>query len=183
MGRLKGSRNTAYDVKRAEMLRRMMLRPADRETGGASFRELAAAAGASFSTAQHYFGDREGVVAALLAEQQAQGRVYLEEMAASDAPFPLSVRKAISFVLIGFHAGLGVVHLSAGKAASVIRGCNRAALCERSRLHYPLAFTDLFAPLAQPCIRKKAITPLPDRNASDSPVKITRISPSTGPKL
>src|SRR5690348_12324286 len=64
--RTKGVKNADYETKRRELLERMLPRFARLDLERPSLRQLAAAAEVTAPTLQHYFGDRTGVIAALL---------------------------------------------------------------------------------------------------------------------
>ncbi|AKT39039.1 TetR family transcriptional regulator [Chondromyces crocatus] len=81
MGRPAGSRNPDFEATRASLLRGLLARVTEPDGARASLRELAAAAGVSASTLRHYFGSREGVLAAVFAHWHEGGRPYLLSVA------------------------------------------------------------------------------------------------------
>lgn len=89
-----------------------------------SLRELAVAAGVTVPTLRHYFGDREGVVSAVLADAYARGAPFLALASRPDGPLGPSLRTGLAqivqghlFAVGGFHAiGLteGLLHRTLG---------------------------------------------------------------------
>jgi AcrR family transcriptional regulator len=99
VARTKGARNADYDVKRQELLGRLLPRFVDRSLGRPSFRQFSAAAGVTMPTLRHYFGDRADVVAAVLEDFFRQGAARLESIAAPTVGFDESIREyALAFV-------------------------------------------------------------------------------------
>lgn len=68
MGRPRGSRNADYDQKRRKLARKVVGHLIAAPSEHLSLRELARAAGVSVSTMRHYFGDRDGILEASIAE-------------------------------------------------------------------------------------------------------------------
>ncbi len=56
----------------------------------------------SLATLRHYFGSRDGLIAAYLDRFGAEGLPYLERLAATDLSFEDSVNDAATFLLVGF---------------------------------------------------------------------------------
>lgn len=80
VGRALGTKNPGYDGKRQALAAAVI--PRLLELGPASsLRELASAAEVSVPTLRHYFGDRDGVVVAAMAEMLRQGREHLDDTA------------------------------------------------------------------------------------------------------
>jgi len=118
--RAKGVKNADYAAKRSELLARMLPRFARLDLERPSLRQLAAAADVTAPTLQHYFGDRTGVVAALLEEYRRRGESRLGLVAQANGAFADSVREfALSFVF-GMQAG----------AAARLGDVMAASLCE-----------------------------------------------------
>ena len=119
MARPTGSRNAGYEQERAAILGRLrgtLLGPAGART---SFREMAVAAGVSAATLRHYFGNRQGVLAALLADMHVAGLPFLQNAAAG--PIDDGLRASLQWLLMsvvhGWRLGVGAIHvlgLSAG---------------------------------------------------------------------
>lgn len=106
MGRPTGSRNPDFEATRASLVRAVQARLAAPEGTRASFRELATAAGVSVSTLRHYFGSREGVLAAVLAHWHDQGQRYLLAVATGPlAPPRESLGLVLAMVGRGFQGG------------------------------------------------------------------------------
>lgn len=81
MGRRQGARNRDYDETRtalARTLSRAMLRD---DGSPATLADLAAAGGVSTTTLRHYFGDRDGAVAAALDVARQDSATYLADAA------------------------------------------------------------------------------------------------------
>lgn len=116
------ARSANYDAKRRQLLGRIALR--FKQPDRPSLRELAAAADVSVPTLRHYFGDREGVVSAVLADAHARGAPFLALAARPDGPLAQSLRSGLMqivqghlFAVGGFHAiGLteGLLHRTLG---------------------------------------------------------------------
>ncbi|MDX2184295.1 MAG: hypothetical protein SFW08_09945 [Gemmatimonadaceae bacterium] len=128
MPRPAGRRNADFDVTRTTLLTRLAdrLRQADGAT--LSFREMASAAEVSLPTLRHYFGDRAGVLRAVLQFNHLAGEAYLRQIAAAPlAPLRASVRDYLDFLVDGLRAGVGrmlTVGLMNGmQDAEVARAC------------------------------------------------------------
>jgi len=122
--RLPGSKNADYDQQRDELLARLRPRLLAPAGVSASFRELAAAADVSPATLRHYFGDRAGVLRAMLAALGKDGLPYLAEVAiAPPGPVDKTLRALLSRVLVGWRFGVGAIHalgLTAGLGDGVV---------------------------------------------------------------
>jgi len=115
-------RRAEYDGKRRQLLGRIVQR--FKQPDRPSMRELAVAAEVSVPTLRHYFGDREGVVSAVLADAHARGAPFLALAARADGPLEPSLRSGLMqivqghlFAVGGFHAiGLteGLLHRTLG---------------------------------------------------------------------
>lgn len=77
MARTKGSRNAGYDEQRQALARKVAA--ALQQEGGvnASLRDLAKEAGTSVATLRHYFGDRDGLLQAVMEGLRADAAPYL----------------------------------------------------------------------------------------------------------
>lgn len=116
------ARRPEYDGKRRTLLGRLAAR--FKQPDRPSLRELAIAAGVTVPTLRHYFGDREGVVSAVLADAHARGAPFLALAARPDGPLGPSLRVGLEqivqghlFAVGGFHAiGLteGLLHRTLG---------------------------------------------------------------------
>lgn len=109
-----GRTNDDYDLKRRELLRQLSavaLRPDARRP---SLRELARAVGVQPNTLRHYFGDREGLLSALMTYSGEEGRVYLEQVRlGSDGVLP-GLRRLLGFLAAGWTPdGLAGLHAAA----------------------------------------------------------------------
>lgn len=108
MPRAKGVKNADYDLKRRELLDRMLPRFASRDLERPSLRQLAVAAEVTAPTLQHYFGDRTGVVAALLEEYNRRGRTRLGMVSKANGAFDASMREFAHGFVAGLQAGARV---------------------------------------------------------------------------
>jgi AcrR family transcriptional regulator len=86
-----------------------------------SLRQLAAAAEVTAPTLQHYFGDRTGVVAALLEEYRNRGATRLGMVSKANGPFAQSMREFATGLVFGMQAK-GAVRLGDVMAASLCEG-------------------------------------------------------------
>jgi AcrR family transcriptional regulator len=73
-----------------------------------SLRQLAVAADVTAPTLQHYFGDRTGVLAALLEEHLRRGETRLSLVAKAGGPFAASMREFAHGFVFGLRSGAGV---------------------------------------------------------------------------
>lgn len=121
MPRAKGVKNADYEAKRRELLERMLPRFARLDLERPSLRQLAAAADVTAPTLQHYFGDRIGVVAALLEEYRRRGEARLEIASKASGAFPRSMRDFALGLVFGMQAQ-GEVRLGDVMAASLCEG-------------------------------------------------------------
>ena len=120
MPRAKGVKNADYEAKRRELLDRMLPRFARLDLERPSLRQLAAAAEVTAPTLQHYFGDRTGVIAALLEEYRRRGEQRLALVSKPTGAFDASVREFAHGLVFGMQAG------SAARLGDVMA----ASLCE-----------------------------------------------------
>jgi AcrR family transcriptional regulator len=105
--RAKGVKNADYETKRRELLDRMLPRFARLDVERPSLRQLAAAAAVTAPTLQHYFGDRTGVIAALLEEYRRRGEQRLALVSRPAGSFAQSVREFAHAMVFGMQAGSG----------------------------------------------------------------------------
>jgi AcrR family transcriptional regulator len=119
--RAKGVKNADYEAKRRELLDRMLPRFARLDLERPSLRQLAAAAEVTAPTLQHYFGDRTGVVAALLEEYRRRGAARLDMAAKANGAFPQSMRDFALRLVFGMQAPVSV-RLGDILAASLCEG-------------------------------------------------------------
>lgn len=111
MGRPAGSRNPDFEATRASLVSALQKRLAEPDGSRASFRDMAASAGVSVATLRHYFGSREGVVAAVLRQWNEQGQRYLLEVATGPLlPVRASLLGFLHYLGFGWAQGLGEVH-------------------------------------------------------------------------
>jgi AcrR family transcriptional regulator len=133
MPRKKGSANADFDASRRALLDRLRESLLGDEPPS-SFRTLAAAAGVTMPTLRHYFGDREGVIAAVFAECHEGGERELEVAARPTGPFRRSVHDLLRHVADGFRYGrldrLHAVGLVEGLANERVAGAYLADVLE-----------------------------------------------------
>lgn len=104
MSRPRGARDGDYEAKRVALLRRITARVMRRETARPSFRQLAEAAEVSTPTLRHYFGDRPGLMAAILETFLADGRRGLEAVAEPTGNLETSIRDYCAALLAAMRA-------------------------------------------------------------------------------
>lgn len=121
MPRAKGVKNADYDSKRRELLDRMLPRFASLGLERPSLRQLAVAAEVTAPTLQHYFGDRTGVVAALLEEYSRRGQSRLGVVSKANGAFAASMREFAHGFVFGLQAG-ATVRLGDVMAAALCEG-------------------------------------------------------------
>lgn len=92
MARTRGARNADYDEARLALARRVRERVMAPDGLRASLRDYATAAGASVATLKHYFGDRQGLLTAVMESHHVDAAPYLA-MAAT--PVPGDVRASL----------------------------------------------------------------------------------------
>jgi AcrR family transcriptional regulator len=111
MGRPAGSRNPDFEATRATLVAALQKRLAEPDGPRASFRDMAASAGVSVATLRHYFGSREGVVAAVLRQWNEQGQRYLLEVATGPLlPVRASLLGFLHYLGFGWMQGVDEVH-------------------------------------------------------------------------
>jgi AcrR family transcriptional regulator len=99
-----GARDADYEEKRKALLWRMTVRLMRRETARPSLRQLAEAAGVAVPTLRHYFGDRRGVMEAILANYLEAGRARLAQLSEPVGDLETSVRDYGYALLRGLRA-------------------------------------------------------------------------------
>lgn len=104
MGRPAGRKNADHAEKRAELCRSLVphLLTDGRPT---SLRELARQAGVSVPTLRHYFGDRDGVVAAVMERSHVDFQPMLRGFSVSDQPVRQSLKHYLQLLLMGWKMG------------------------------------------------------------------------------
>lgn len=110
MSRTKGARSAGHEERRAALLKAFRERLLARNLPPPSLRELAAAAGVTIPTVRHYFGRREDLIEALLADLGDRGQVYLARARDGSAPFPESIATLTQSILVGLTMGLSEIH-------------------------------------------------------------------------
>ena len=92
MSRPKGSKDADHETKRRDLLNKMTTRLMQRQAARPSLRDLAGAAEVTVPTLRHYFGGRQAVIDAVLADCLRAGRDGLDAQRTSDKPFSESIR-------------------------------------------------------------------------------------------
>jgi AcrR family transcriptional regulator len=110
MARPKGTPSALHQARRAALLEAIRGRLVQPNQSPASLRELAVAAGVTIPTLRHYFGKRDDLVAALLADLGRQGEVHVARVAVADLPFRDSIADYVAYVRMGFRFGLSEIH-------------------------------------------------------------------------
>lgn len=110
MSRPSGARNADYEQSRAELIARIeqrLITPPDHPPMSA----LAKAAGVSIPTMKHYFGDRAGVVDAVIRDGAERGLKFMLVAAEPAGDLAASMQQLATFVLQGWRRGrLGNLH-------------------------------------------------------------------------
>jgi len=89
LGRPRGSRNQGYEDRRTELTGRVVPRLLQPDGARVSMRELATAASVSVPTLRHYFGNRDGLLAAAMVQMGHLGANHLQRTALSEVDQPL----------------------------------------------------------------------------------------------
>lgn len=111
MPRPSGKRNPQYAARRRELLEAIREHLAKPNVMHASLRELSLACGVSVPTLRHYFGNRDGVICAVLEDYGARGAGRLKRAAEPVGSLCESVKELCEFFCLGFEQGrLGQIH-------------------------------------------------------------------------
>lgn len=119
MPRPPGRPNDDHDTKRAALVHAVMPLVLAAGPERPSLRELARAAGVLPNTLRHYFGDREGLVEAVLAQARRDGEPHLAALAGLAA---LPLREALGHALAGIVAGWTDAELGGLHAGGLAEG-------------------------------------------------------------
>lgn len=98
MGRPPGSRNRDYEETRRDLALRLSQHLVRQGGEPATFTDLAHAAEVGATTLKHYFGDRDGIFAAVMESVRADGAVHLER---ARSPSGRSPEASVSDLLLG----------------------------------------------------------------------------------
>lgn len=101
MPRTKGATNAGFHERRRDLAERLRARLADTSGPPASFRDLAAGVGVSVSTLRHYFGDRTGLVADVMALHAPGAARHLDFLRTPGPTFEDSIRSAAAYLALG----------------------------------------------------------------------------------
>lgn len=124
MARSTGAVGKSHHARRLEILARLTERLSEANAMHASYRELAAAAGVSLSTLQHYFGRRDEVVAAVLGQAKAAAAPHFATLAEPLGSLEESVVAALGQLRLGFEQfGVGEIH-----ALALVEGLRNATI-------------------------------------------------------
>jgi AcrR family transcriptional regulator len=112
MARTKGARNADYQESRLELARQVRVGLVSDGGMRKSLRQLAAAAGTSVATLKHYFGDRDGLVEAVMESVRIDGAPH---QARASNPGTTDVRESLDALLRGLTQAwrrhqVGVMH-------------------------------------------------------------------------
>lgn len=142
--RPKGARNARFDERRAELLDRLKARLCQRDAMRPTLRELAAAAGCSVSTLNHYFGKRDDIVLAVFAQSGERGKGQFRATRIADSDFETSVRgaAALSWTVLTQHGVAGV--LAMGMVEGMRDDLLGPAFIESMFEPFVIALTDRF---------------------------------------
>lgn len=114
MPRPSGTRDAAYDSRRATLIARIRDRLVARDEPAPSFRAMAEAAQVSTATLRHYFGSREGAVKAVFDAVSTDGLPHLARSAQARLPFTESIREYLTFAVFGLRQTALGDYLAAG---------------------------------------------------------------------
>jgi AcrR family transcriptional regulator len=109
--RTKGSRNKDFEQTRAALLRKVQDHLLDHPDPTLSFRALAEIVGVGVPTLSHYFGNREGLWKAVMAQFQQDGQAHIKR-AFEFRPKELeaSLKSFVTNLSFGWQMGLCAVH-------------------------------------------------------------------------
>lgn len=131
MPRPRGRRNADFDTTRETLLARIHARLESADGPGLSLSEMAVAAEVTLPTLRHYFGDRGGVLQAILERMHREGQVYLREVAAAPLPgLRDSVRGYLEFLAAGLRSGILRMYAVGATNGMQEAGVARACLSE-----------------------------------------------------
>jgi AcrR family transcriptional regulator len=128
MARPHGRKNSDHLDTRTALIERVAARIREPDGPMVSFRDMASAADVSVPTLRHYFGDRVGLLRAVMEQYHRDGEPYLRSVAAAPlTPLDESVGGVLRYLASGLSAGLGRVLLvgfgNAGESPAVGRAC------------------------------------------------------------
>lgn len=102
MSRTRGALDADHEAKRLALLERLIDRLAMPDATRPSLRQLAECAGVSEPTLRHYFGNREGVVAAAFADWRRRGAAWLPIAAMPSGPLAQSLADYLAMLVTAF---------------------------------------------------------------------------------
>jgi AcrR family transcriptional regulator len=108
--RTRGSRDADHEAKRLALLERLIDRLAMPDATRPSLRQLAESASVTEPTLRHYFGNREGIVAAAFAEWRRRGDAWLPVAARPSGPLAQSLSDYLAMLIAAFrHFGFAKI--------------------------------------------------------------------------
>ncbi|MEM6850325.1 MAG: hypothetical protein AAF527_01300 [Pseudomonadota bacterium] len=111
MARPKGAKNPDYDDKRGKLVNDLADYALSSDLTRASLRQFAQAASVAEPTLRHYFGDRTGVVRAILEEIGRRAAPFIEIAAAPADTYAASLQGYVDLSLAGLkHGGFARAH-------------------------------------------------------------------------
>lgn len=111
VSRRPGRNNDDHEEKRTALLRALFPALLSARPERPSLRDLAQIAGVQPNTLRHYFGDREGLLIALLEQARRDGERYMAGVSAlEELPLAVSLKILLSSVIEGWGEGLGGLH-------------------------------------------------------------------------
>jgi AcrR family transcriptional regulator len=125
MARTKGARNADYDDSRLALARRVRGTLMAEEGIRSSLRHLAAGAGTSVATLKHYFGDREGLLRAVMESLRIDGAPF---MARASTPVSGDVRASLQQFLASLVVAWDRFQVGAMHGAMLAEGLSVRAL-------------------------------------------------------
>jgi AcrR family transcriptional regulator len=110
-GRPKGTRSPDYLSKRADLAEKLAQHALAGDLRRMSLREMTLVAGVSEPTLRHYFGDREGVVRAVIEQIGARGAPFWDYVKETDLGLEASIRAYLDLSRAGMeHGGFVKAH-------------------------------------------------------------------------
>lgn len=104
-GRPKGTRSPDYTAKRIDLAEKLTQHALASDLRRMSLREMTLVAGVSEPTLRHYFGDREGVVRAVIEQIGARGAPFWAYVRETELGFEASVRAYLDLSRAGMEHG------------------------------------------------------------------------------
>jgi AcrR family transcriptional regulator len=119
VARTRGARNADYDDSRLELARKVREGVLKDDGLRSSLRELAAGAGTSVATLKHYFGDRRGLMVAVMESLRIDGAPYI---ARASTPISGDLSESLVHLLRGLTVAWKRFHVGRMHAAMLAEG-------------------------------------------------------------